>query len=87
MFLSVALMFTTLGVSIKASMAQEVPRISKEELKELLRRPDVKFIDASRLDQMINSYKIEGPAGEDARNFESWAAQYPRDKTFVFYCG
>ena len=72
--LSITLIFTMPGVWIKASMAQEIPLISKEKSKELLSRADVMFVDARPLDQ-------------DAKTFESWTAKYPKDKTYVFYCG
>jgi len=85
--LSVALMFTMLGVFIKASMSQEVPLISKEELKELIGNPDVKFIDARKMDQVMNRFKIRGPVSKEPRNLKLWATKYPKDKTYIFYCG
>ena len=75
--------------SILASLAsaQDVSRMTKEELKVILGSPDVTVIDV-RLggDRDHSSLKIKGAVREDPRDVSSWMDKYPKDKTLVFYC-
>ncbi len=67
--------------------AQDVPRMTKEDLKAVLGNPDVAVIDV-RLggDWDHSSLKIKGAVREDPRDLSSWMKKYPMDKTLVFYC-
>ena len=73
--------------AISAMAAGDVPKMTKEELKEMLDKPDVVIIDA-RLgkDWKASEFKIKGAAREDGKAFNSWAEKYPKDKTLVIYC-
>jgi rhodanese-related sulfurtransferase len=69
------------------SLAADVPRITKEELKGMLGKENVIIIDVrSDLDQEKSNQKIPGAVLEDPGKVESWMAKYPKDKTLVFYC-
>ncbi len=68
------------------SMAEEVPRISKEEVKRMFNNPDMIVIDvrtASAWDR--SELKIKGAVREDPGNVDSWMNKYPKGKTLVFY--
>jgi len=72
---------TLLMVSTSA-FSQEVPRISKEEAKELLGNPDVIFVDIRNRGEL----KVKGAVCEDPEKTHSWMGKYPKDKTLILYC-
>lgn len=69
-----------------AVYADEVPRMSKDELKGLLDNSDVIILDVRRgKDWDASEYKIKGATQEKGTG-SSWADKYPKDKTIVLYC-
>jgi rhodanese-related sulfurtransferase len=69
------------------SLAADVPRITKEELKGMLGKENVVIIDVrSDLDLEKSNQKIQGAMIEDVGKVETWIGKYPKDKTLVFYC-
>jgi hypothetical protein len=85
--LVVTLCLTVVGISALKALAQEAPRITKEELKETLGNPDVITIDV-RLgrDWEDSELRIKGALREDPGNVNSWISKYPKEKTLVLYC-
>ena len=84
---AVTLCLTVVGISALAALAQEAPRITKEELKEMLGNPDVIIIDLRLGRDWENSeLRIEGALREDPGNLNSSISKYPREKTLVLYC-
>ena len=75
------------GMITQIVVAEEVPRMTKEELKPLLDDPAVVILDvrASR-DWKGSGMKIKGAIRENPKRFESWAHTYPKDKIIVLYC-
>ena len=70
-----------------AANAQNVQRISKEELKANLQSPDLIIIDVrTDRDWESNEWKIAGAVREDPSKTEEWITKYPRDKKIVLYC-
>ncbi len=72
-----------------ATFAQsgDVPRITKEELKALMGKPNVIIIDVRYgRDWTESDSKIKGAVREDPEAIQSWANKYSKDKTLVFYC-
>ncbi len=70
-----------------AALANEIPRISKEEAREMLDNPDVVFLDVrSGSDWRASQVKISGAVYEDYRNVETWAQKYDPEKTYILYC-
>jgi len=70
-----------------ASLAADVSRITKEELKGLLGKENVLIIDVrSDIDLEKSNQKIQGAVIEDLGKVETWMAKYPKDKTLIFYC-
>ena len=84
---AVTLCLTVVGISALAALAQEAPRITKEELKEMLGNPDVIIIDLRLGRDWENSeLRIDGALREDPGKLNSWISKYPREKTLVLYC-
>ena len=70
-----------------AVSAEDVPRITKEELKAMLGDPNLGVIDVrANVDWVGSNLKIKGAVREDPRKVNSWMEKYPKDKTLVFYC-
>ena len=86
------LMILGLGLAIVGMVtpcvaADEVPRMTKEELKVLLDDPDVVVLDVRRgKDWSKSEKKIKGAVRENPKRFKSWAHQYSKEKTLVLYC-
>jgi rhodanese-related sulfurtransferase len=72
---------------IGQAIAQESPRLTKEELKGQLGKPDVVIIDVrAKGDWEGSKEKIQGAVREDPGQVKQWASKYPKDKILVFYC-
>ena len=85
--LTVLLAFTSMALFAKVAMADEVPRMSKEELRAMLDNPGVVIIDVrSGKDWEASQSKIKGAVREEPRQAKSWADKYDKDKTYVLYC-
>ena len=70
-----------------ASLAADVPRITKEELKGMMGKEKVIIIDVrSDIDLEKSNQKIQGAVIEDPGKVETWMDKYPKDKTLIFYC-
>ena len=64
----------------------EVPRITKEQLKEMLGKPDLVIIDARLVEQWTYSDQmIPGATHEDPLAVQSWAPKYDKNKKTVIY--
>jgi hypothetical protein len=74
-------------LALSCAAAKEVPRMSKEELKGMLASKDLVLIDVrAGKDWDEPKLKIKGALREDPKEFDSWYAKYPKDKTLVLYC-
>jgi len=84
--LLVVLAFCNVALPVQTAAADDVPRISKEEAKSLLGRPNVVFFDA-RVDKTWkgSSRKILGAVRVDLYDLETQAANYGKDATFIVY--
>ena len=70
-----------------AALANEIPRISKQEAREMLDDPEVVFMDVrSGSDWRASRVKISGAVYEDYRNVETWVQEYDPEKTYILYC-
>jgi rhodanese-related sulfurtransferase len=67
--------------------AGDPPRISKEELKNMLGSSDLVIIDV-RVEKELRKtgQKIKGAVWEDFEEVRNWASKYPKEKTIVLYC-
>ncbi len=76
-----------LGAFLGQAMAKEAPRMTKEELKDLMGKPEVIIIDVrAQSDWEESKEKIQGAVREDPKKVKDWANKYAKDKTLVFYC-
>lgn len=76
-----------LGIFLGQALAAEAPRMTKEELKGLMGKPDIVIIDVrAQSDWESGKEKIQGAVREDPKKVKEWADKYPKDKTLVFYC-
>jgi rhodanese-related sulfurtransferase len=67
--------------------AQEVPRMTKEELKAMIDNPELVIVDVrSGRDWKSSESKIENAVREEPRKADSWGDKYDKSKTFVLYC-
>jgi len=63
-----------------------VPRITKEQLKEMLGKPDLVIIDARVVEQWKYSDQlIPGAVHEDPLTVNIWAQKYSKNKKMVIY--
>jgi rhodanese-related sulfurtransferase len=86
------LVILALGLAIVSMLApfaaaDEVPRMTKEQLKALLNDPDVVILDVrTSRDWKGSEKKIKGAVRENPKRFKSWAHKYPKNKALVLYC-
>jgi hypothetical protein len=67
--------------------ANDVPRISKDELKSKLGSPDVVLLDVrAKNDWESSDEKITGAVWMDPQTVDAWAGTLPKDKEIVLYC-
>ena len=70
-----------------AVASDDVPRMSKQELKGLLGSADVIILDVrTSRDWEGSTSTIKGAIREDPQAFDTWADKYPKDKTLVLFC-
>jgi 3-mercaptopyruvate sulfurtransferase SseA len=83
-FSSVLLLFLMLPVSV---YADDVPRISKEQLRELIGNANNVLLDARLVKEWRKSDgKIPGAVRVDPHDVSSWAGKYAKDQRIVVYC-
>ncbi len=78
-----------LAMGIQAVWAAEKgPRMTKEQLKELMGKPDLVILDVrASSDWEKGQTKILGAVREDpGKPAKTWADKYAKDKTIVLYC-
>lgn len=86
-FLGILAAVLLLGLGAAAPCLGDAPRISKEELRELLGRPDVVVVDVrTGRDWRRSDEWIAGAVREDPGAVSSWAGKYGKDTTLVLYC-
>ena len=67
--------------------AEDIPKITKEELKAMMDNPKVVIVDVrTNPEWNTGKVKIKGAVREDPTKVQSWIEKYSSDKTFVFYC-
>ena len=65
----------------------DVPRISKDELKSKLGSPDVVLLDVrAKHDWERSDEKITGAIRMDPQTVDNWADTLPKDKEIILYC-
>jgi predicted sulfurtransferase len=84
---SIVLSLALVGlIIISVFAAENVPRISKENLKELLGNPDVIILDVRNSENWQESeFKIKGAIRRIPKFFDTWVNEFPRDKRLFLY--
>jgi hypothetical protein len=84
--LPIALCAAMAGSSTKAVAQEEVPRITKEDLKANLDNEEFVIVDVRILkDWNASDYQIKGARRENPMDVNFWH-DYPKDKTMILYC-
>jgi rhodanese-related sulfurtransferase len=87
--LAILVIFVLIGMGLftTLAMSNDVPRMTKDELKAMLDSPNLIIIDV-RVDKHWNAsdMKIKGAVREDGNDVKSWAGKYSKDKLLVVYC-
>lgn len=74
-------------VSGSFSFADDVKRLSKEELKSMLDNPELILLDVRiGKDWDASEHKIKRALREDPQKVTEWADKYGKEKTVVIYC-
>lgn len=85
--LSLGISVTIISMLVPLVNAEEVPRMTKEDLKAMLGDPNVVILDVrADIDWDESDRKVKGAIREDPELLEDWAHKYSKDKTLVFYC-
>jgi rhodanese-related sulfurtransferase len=67
--------------------AEDVPRISTEQLKDILDNPDLALLDVrTEEDWGKSDRKIVGAVRVDPDDVSSWAGDYIKDQKIILYC-
>jgi len=81
------LLIVGLPVQPRAGDTPEIARISVEQLKGLLGRPDTVVVDVrTDRDWWRSSKKIPGAVREDPSKVDQWIEKYFKNQTLIFYC-
>lgn len=76
-----------INVNAGWSTAADVPRMTKEELKDQLGSKGVVILDVrSDRDWATSEWKIQNAVREEPNTVEAWMSKYPKDKLLVLYC-
>jgi hypothetical protein len=74
-------------IATTANAADDVPRMTTQELEGRLGDPDVVIVDVRSEGSWTGSgSKIKGAVREDPTGVQNWINKYPKEKTLVFYC-
>ena len=65
---------------------EQVPRLTKEAVKEMLGKPDVVIVDIRYIKQYEQSdKKLPGAVFVQPENFDEFAKNYPKERTYILY--
>lgn len=74
------------GYTAPPSSVEQVPRLTKEAVKDMLGKSDVVIVDIRYIKQYDQSdKKLPGAVFVQPENFDEFAKIYPKDKTYVLY--
>ena len=64
----------------------QAPRISKEEIRDLLAQPDVVLLDVRPEEEWKSGdFKLPGAVHENPLEFASWSSKYSKEMTLIIY--
>ena len=83
----VAVFLACFSGPVTVGAADDVPRITKEQLKDMLGDPNLVIIDVrTGPDWRASDTKIKGAIREKPHKVDQWAGKFDKEKTYVLYC-
>ena len=81
------LLIALAAYSAMPTTVEQVPRLTKEAVKEMLGKPDVVIVDIRYIKQYEQSdKKLPGAAFVQPENFDEFVKNHPqKDKTYILY--
>ncbi len=74
------------GYSAPPTSVEQVPRLTKEQVKDMLGRADVVIVDIRYIKQFEESdRKLPGAVFVQPDGFDEFVKSHPKDKTYVLY--
>ena len=74
------------GFTAPPSTVEQVPRLTMEQTRDMLGKPDVVIVDIRYIKQYEESdKKIPGAVFVQPEGLDEFAQKYPKDKTYIFY--
>ena len=74
------------GHSAPPSSVEQVPRLTMDQVKDMLGKPDVVIVDIRYIKQYEESdRKLPGAVFVQPEGLDEFAQKYPKDKTYIFY--
>jgi len=87
LLLGCLVVFVGMGMFVSRSLSADAPRMTTDELKALLGKPDVILLDVrSGSDWKDSDLKIQGAIREEPGQIKSWSEKYSKEKIIVLYC-
>jgi predicted sulfurtransferase len=72
--------------SAMPTAVEQVPRLTKETVKEMIGKPDVVIVDIRYIKQYEQSdRKLPGAVFVQPEDFDEFVKNHPKDKTYVLY--
>jgi len=83
---SLLLLVALAGYSAMPTTVEQVPRLTKEAVKEMLGKPDVVIVDIRFIKQYEQSdKKLPSAVFVQPENFDEFVKNHPKEKTYVLY--
>jgi predicted sulfurtransferase len=85
--LATALILVALtGYTAPPSSVEQVPRLTKEQVKDMLGKPDVVIVDIRFIKQYEQSdSRLPGAVFVQPENFDEFVKNFPKQRTYIFY--
>lgn len=82
-----SLLLSANSAAMGGEVRQDVPRLSVDQVKQMLGNPEIVIIDV-RQDRSWwrSNAKIPTSSREDPSQVDQWEHKYPKAKTLIFYC-
>ncbi len=83
---AVLLLIALAAYSAMPTTVEQVPRLTKENVKEMIGKPDVVIVDIRYIKQYEQSdKKLPGAVFVQPEDFDEFVKNQPKDKTYVLY--
>ena len=87
LLVSISVMMMACATWTMSTMSENVPRMTKDEIKAMLDNPDIIIIDVRHdQDWKGSDVRIKGAVREDPNDVKSWVDKYAKDRLIILYC-